>query len=165
MTWVEDLAPFYGSDCEEFRAVGWLAQGQPFPTGEVSESVFEKLCQLLQNPWNPAYPAGYHLCELCRFSGGGGVNYFKDYAVSGRSAADVYVPAQGVVYVAPSSITHYIDAHWYQPPEEFCEAVLNCPPMRSVSYFQALLNNGNRELIKDWLRHGHDFGTTGSSHL
>jgi hypothetical protein len=31
-----------------------------------------------------------------------------------------------------------MDSHGYVPPEEFIEAVLDCPPMRSTEYLQAL---------------------------
>ena len=150
MTWFADLSPcnYFSSDDSRFRAVGWLTRGKSFITGEVSEEVFEKLCQLLINPWNPVYPGGSHHCELCRFTGGTGVGQFKGFTVAGTSAASLFVPGDGIIYVAPSSIAHYIDAHAYQPPDEFCQAVLNCPPMRSVQYFKALLANGGRELVK-----------------
>jgi hypothetical protein len=57
-------------------------------------------------------------------------------------ANDLYVPGQGVVFVAPSLIAHYIDAHEYAPPAAFQDAVEACPPMRSVAYLRALLKNG-----------------------
>jgi hypothetical protein len=150
MTWFADLSScnYFCSDDSHFLAVGWLTRDKPFPTGEVSEEVFEKLCQLLVNPWNPAYPMGLHLCELCRFTGGTGTGQFKGFSVSGTSAASLFVPDDGVIYVSPSSIAHYIDAHAYQSPDEFCQAVLRCPSMRSVEYFKALLANGARELVK-----------------
>jgi hypothetical protein len=31
-----------------------------------------------------------------------------------------------------------MDSHGYAPPEEFIEAVLDCPPMRSAEYMEAL---------------------------
>ena len=150
MAWYADLTTcdYFASDNNQLQAVGWLSLGQPFTTGEVSEEVFEKLCQLLVNPWNPAYPAGYHFCELCRFTGGTGSGNFKDYKVLGVSAASLLIPGNDVVYISPSSIAHYVDAHVYQPPMEFCEAILNCPPMRSVQYFKAIFEIGGRELVK-----------------
>jgi hypothetical protein len=44
--------------------------------------------------------------------------------------------------VAPSLILHSMDAHEYAPPAAFCEAVLACPPMRSMDYLRAILKNG-----------------------
>jgi hypothetical protein len=32
-----------------------------------------------------------------------------------------------------------MNAHSYRPPEEFCAAVLACPPMRSMKYLKAML--------------------------
>lgn len=150
MAWFADLSPCnsFSADDNRIRAIGWLTWDKPYKTGEVSEHVFEKICQLLANPWNPAYPAGSHRCELCRFTGGTGTGQFKEFSVFGTSSASLFIPGNGIIYVSPSSIAHYIDAHAYQPPDEFCQAVLKCPPMRSVQYFQALLANGGRELVK-----------------
>jgi hypothetical protein len=41
----------------------------------------------------------------------------------------------------PSLAAHYILAHGYAPPPQFCEAVLRCPPMRSKEYFEAIIAN------------------------
>jgi hypothetical protein len=57
------------------------------------------------------------------------------------------VPGRGVVYVAPSLIPHYVDAHGYAPPRAFREAVLAGPPMRSVAHFRARKENGPPGLI------------------
>jgi hypothetical protein len=115
--------------------VGWLERGKPFATCEVPEAFFEKLCQLLLNPWNPAYPAWVHLCGLCQFSGNGSAQW-RDYNISSVSGACLFVPAGGYLYVSPSNIAHYINTHHYRPPDEFCTAVLGCPPMRSVAYLK-----------------------------
>ncbi len=45
-----------------------------------------------------------------------------------------------MVYVAPSTIVHYIDAHGYAPPPAFCHAVFTCPPMRTMEYRHDLLH-------------------------
>jgi hypothetical protein len=39
-------------------------------------------------------------------------------------------------------IAHYILTHHYAPPQEFCDAVLRCPPMGSPEYFEAIIKNG-----------------------
>jgi hypothetical protein len=51
---------------------------------------------------------------------------------------NLFVPGDGVVYVAPSMIVHYLDAHRYQPPAAFLAAVDACPPMGSAAYHDAL---------------------------
>ena len=148
MTWYPDLArcDYFGAEVADcLKAVGWLSRDREYSTGKTSVQVFEKLCQLLQNPWNPAYTAGIHMCEFCAFTGGG-KSGFKEYLVSGVSKCCLFVPGDGFLYVAPESITHYIDAHGYLPPEEFQLAVLSCPPMRSMDYLKAILSNGGRGL-------------------
>lgn len=60
-------------------------------------------------------------------------------------SASLLVPNQaGKIFVTPSLVAHYIDAHGYVPPEEFQRAVLECPPMGSLSYRRALLERGLR---------------------
>jgi len=48
-------------------------------------------------------------------------------------------------------IVHYIQVHHYQPPLEFQQAVLACPPTRSEAYFDALEAGS---LIAFWEQHG-----------
>ena len=48
------------------------------------------------------------------------------------------VPGARGVYETPQLVIHYIEAHNYQPPAEFCEAVLACPPPWSDEYFLAM---------------------------
>jgi hypothetical protein len=128
MTWFPDLSPIvhFSAAKQSPLAVGWLSPEYPFSSGEISETVFEKLCQLLQNPWCPIRAVGGHRCEFCRFTGGASSHY-KGYTVTSYSLNSLYVPGNSVIYLAPESIAHYIDAHGYCPPEEFCSAVMKCP--------------------------------------
>lgn len=146
MTWYADNSPCgtYG----EFRTVGWLSRHKPFTQGDVSKMFFQKLCELLHNAWNPTPTGGFHFCEFCRFTGGPERSLFGDYVVRGQSSPRLYVPGDGYLYVSPTSINHAIDAHGYMPPDAFCEAVLQCPPMRSIAYFKAVLANGGRDLVR-----------------
>lgn len=130
MTWHADLAPFadLGPGYETcLRAVGWLERGRPFPTGAVDAAVYERLVELARDPWQPAIAMGFHRCDLCLYDG-----------ASGRR--NLYVPGDGVLFVCPELIAHYMNAHGYRPPDEFCAAVLACPPMRSMPYFKAVLS-------------------------
>jgi hypothetical protein len=69
------------------------------------------------------------------------------YTVSATSSSgDLWIPGNGFLYICPTSITHYIDAHGFCPPPDFCEAVLRCPPMRSMDYLKVILANGGRQL-------------------
>jgi hypothetical protein len=151
MTWFADLA---ACDCfgvehtQTLRAIGWLKRGQPYTIGAIPAPIFLRVCQLLQNPWSPYTTGGVHFCDLCQFSGGNGTVHFHDYTFSGTAQRCLFVPGNSVTYVAPTSIAHYIDAHQYQPPESFQEAVLGCPDMRSSAYFRALLERGGRGLVQ-----------------
>jgi len=148
MAWYADLSPcdYLGTaHTSHLKAVGWLAPTQPFTTGPVPPNVFRRLCELTQDPWAPFASAGCHDCEFCRFTGGGEAQYVG-FRVSAKSGGILFVPGQGFLYVSPTSITHYIDGHGYRPPDEFAQAVLGCPPMRSVEYLTRVLNNGGRRL-------------------
>lgn len=130
------------SCCAEFdktyeflRAVGWLDRDHPFETGAVDPAIYHKLIEFKNNPWQPFLACGYHECEICLYTGEmHGVN-------------NLFIPGNGVVYTCPEMIVHYMNAHHYRPPDVFCEAVINCPPMRTVPYFKALLAAGARPLI------------------
>lgn len=148
MTWFADLTPcdFISSIADgPFLAVGWLRRAGDFPTGSTSRDVFARLVDLVRDPWQPFVTAGNHECDLCQF---------EPEAVGSKN---LFVPGDGVIYVAPELITHHINAHRYRPPEEFCKAVLACPPMQSIDYKRMLLENGARQLIQSMSgKHGGD---------
>ena len=160
MTFFADLSPcsYFGDEyTENLRAVGWLHYKKPYKQGKVSKAVFNRLCRLLQNPWEPGCFLGFHVCQFCRPSGFrfwkglGGYRQFRDYGIKHihrkikrTSTRNLFVPGDGFIYVSPEAITHYIYAHGYRPPEEFCRAVLECPEMRSTEYHKAVLENGGR---------------------
>jgi hypothetical protein len=118
-------------------AVGWLEPVHAYAQGPVTREFAERLCDLLVDPWQIAVSMGRHACGFCCLTGGPATIHYQ-----GRSVAigngEVLVPGESVVFVAPSSIIHYIDAHEYRPPDEFVEAVLRCPAMRSMEYFKQL---------------------------
>ena len=128
--------------------VAWLEPGHEYAHGDVSPEVFERLCHLLVEPWSFVTPAGVHKCGFCRFSGGGSGS-FKNHRISGVGNGMLFVPSGSTIYVSPTSITHYIDAHGYRPPAEFQKAVMECPEMRSLAYMRALLATPARQWIKD----------------
>jgi hypothetical protein len=150
MTYYPDQSSCGYFECnqpEKLIAVGWLDPGDPFNQGPVSADFFSKLTGLLVNPWQPAIPMGRHECGFCRFSGGPGVFRYDGLEVH-VGISNVFVPAGGFLYVAPSLILHYIDSHGYSPPDDFQRAVLGCPPMRSIEYLKAVLTNGPKGLAK-----------------
>ena len=100
------------------RTIGWLSVEHAFPTGEVPPTFIEKLRAHLQDPWQPVVTWGRYRCNLCPA-------HLSDGPISG--SRNLWIPGEGVVYVAPELILHYIEAHHYKPPGEFILAVLNCP--------------------------------------
>jgi hypothetical protein len=139
MTWFPDLTecPYFPVRVPALRAIGWLERGKAFPIGGVEPEVYAALLELSKNPWQPMVTLGWHDCDLCQ------------YEVTARSCANVFVPGREVIYVCPELTTHYMNAHGYMPPEEFCQAVLACPPMGSRAYLSAILSNGGRLLVQE----------------
>ena len=113
-------------------AVGYLAQGEPFSRGPIGEVFVGALLDLLLDPWQPSVAAGFHRCEFCWVSGGPQRLQYADRSIP-LGASNLYVPHEGKIFVSPSLIAHYVDAHEYAPPQVFQEAVLRFPPMRSLS--------------------------------
>ena len=140
MAYCADLTP-----CDYFTpehdgrliAVGWLAHGHDYSRGDVSTDVVARIHQLLVNPWAPAVCMGAHDCEFCRFSAGPR-QFTLDNTTAPLGVSNLFVPATDRLYVAPSLILHYIDAHEYSPPTEFCDAVMSCPEMRSIDYLKQI---------------------------
>lgn len=142
MTFFADL-----STCVDFglgegaRAVGWLDSENDFRRGAVPTAFFERLVEFLIAPWQPAAAAGRHPCPFCRFTGGPSQLSFGRHVIQLGSAILV-IPSEQEIFVAPSMVAHYIDAHDYSPPQPFVEAVLKCPAMRSMPYLRLLRAHG-----------------------
>lgn len=137
MAWYEDLAEcdyFGGHPAPSLRAVGWLERDRGFVQGPVDRQVYERLQELLKRPWEPMVAGGRHECDLCLYEGT-------------RGKSNLFIPGSGFLYVCPELIIHYMNAHGYKPPAEFCHAVLACPPMRSIIYLREILANGGRRLV------------------
>jgi hypothetical protein len=148
-----DLQPLQLPPFDQFPkliAIGWLEPGHEFATGEVSVVFVNKLAELLVNPWQPAIAMGRHPCGFCRFTGGpsslqiGDFHWRKDVQIG---SSNLWLPADGFLFVAPSSVLHYIDAHGYSPPADFQAAVMACTDMRSMEYLKALVKNGPKGLV------------------
>ncbi|MGE0434769.1 MAG: hypothetical protein AB7S36_21115 [Planctomycetota bacterium] len=117
------------------RGVGWLDRGTPFETGAVAEDFVVRLRSLLQAAFQPVIFPGVHTCDVCQYNGAIG-------------SSNLFVPGDGVLFVCPELIVHYISAHWYRPPDVFIESVMRCPDMGTPEYRRAFLAAGGR----GWLR-------------
>jgi hypothetical protein len=95
--------------------VGWLGTNQPFPTGDCPRGFIAHLRELAKSP--AALTRGFHQCEFCPRS--------NDPQQTPRGNGEIRVRGTvRTIYAAPTLIVHYVDAHHYQPPEEFIAAVL-----------------------------------------
>jgi len=132
-----DPLPYFGEELvDSLRAVGWLGRELLFKKGPISVDAYERLRELLKDPFQPFVAAGVHTCDLCQFEG------------EARGNANLFVPADGLLLVCPELIVHYINAHEYRPPGKFCDAVMACPDTRSSEYKRLFLANGGRKLMR-----------------
>jgi len=139
-----DRCTYFAPECDDgLVAVGWLEPGHDFPRGSVDPQFFERLEYLANRPWQPFLYLGGQECGLCQHRG----PFFT---------ANLFIPYGGRTFSAPEGITHYISAHWYQPPDEFVLAVTACPEIRSAEYGRALAANGGRQLAQAFDPHWDD---------
>jgi hypothetical protein len=143
VTYYPDLGPcdyFDPGWADYLLAVGWLERGHDYRKGTPSTAFVEKLTQLLQGPWQPVAFFGFELCGFCEPVITGYANGLPTMSVKhqARGGNNLFVPDDKLLYVAPELVKHYIEAHGYSPPDEFCAAVMRCPDMWSDEYFEAL---------------------------
>jgi hypothetical protein len=139
VAWFMDSSPcdYFGAEFAPIlRAIGWLELGRPFTIGKVDREVYDKIVAMRSNSWSPMIALGNHGCDLCQ------------HVAESCGFANLFIPWQGFLFVCPDLIGHYVNAHGYAPPSEFCDAVLACPPMRSMEYLKAILANGGRALVQ-----------------
>jgi hypothetical protein len=141
--YIPDLTPI---DHAQLIAVGWLSGRYNYTRGPVKDAFVQALFRALKNPWQPAANGGHHQCEFCRITGGPRELEYGGITISVGNA-NLYVPAPGYVFCAPSLIAHYIDAHEYAPPDAFQQAVIECPPMCSIPYLRAVLTSGPPDIV------------------
>jgi len=142
MAYYSNLSPcaYFGkAEADKLLAIGWLDEVHSFSQDKVREAFLDKLFELLIKPWAPMHLLGFAECPFCTLDSHR-ITYNDKTIVIG--ALNLFVPGDGFLYAAPSLIAHYILAHNYVPPQEFCDAVLRCPPMRSPAYFDAIIQNG-----------------------
>ena len=149
MTYYPDLSPCGYFDRQGLnlspylRAVGWLDGAHAFAHGTVSREVLYKLADLKDKSWEPPiYFCGKHICEVCTT---------EPPWTRCRGFRNIFVPADGFLYVSPEMLLHYITEHTYLPPAAFCDAVLACPPPEYDSYFRAIARNFPMVELRPWV--------------
>jgi hypothetical protein len=116
------------------RAIGWLGFPFPYRLGRVPPGFRSRLDALVGGAERHSYGChyyGFHICSWC-------VVTQRIPPEQPWSQSSLWVPGNGVVYVAPIGIPHYVAAHGYRPPTEFIEAVMRCPEYGSTAYEAAL---------------------------
>ena len=99
--------------------VGWLGKWHLFRTGVTSHAFQAALGDLCENHGSN-FCGGHHVCEFCF-----GASWHDPYYRRMGNGEIRVRGADGIWYVAPRLIIHYVAAHHYFPPLAFLEAVEN----------------------------------------
>lgn len=125
MTCFSDLTA-YSHQIEPFtlagvKNVGWIDVESLFPLGDVPEKSLLKLTRLASGNgvFRPLVEPvrELHACQIC------GALQLRDSVGNALPNAELWIPANGVIYAAPVMILHFIAVHNYLPPEEFIAAI------------------------------------------
>ncbi|WP_143660363.1 hypothetical protein [Streptomyces sp. JHA26] len=121
MTHYPDLSPYtYGSTSRTRLNVGWLDREHPFAVGLAPAGLISALVRHAREPIN--VQRGMHFCNLCPSFHVARKNTTREDLFIG-SGEILVAGCEGKMYVSPLMIIHYVEAHGYLPPEEFCIAV------------------------------------------
>lgn len=117
-----DLAPCsYNIPEPKGFSVGWLDKAHGYPRGPVPPGFVERLIEICGRP--VVRHRGFHVCEFCDFEPD--PTFARQKAAGALSSAVIRVVGRhGGVYHSPAMFRHYVEAHGYQPPREFLEAVM-----------------------------------------
>jgi hypothetical protein len=125
----QDLSPYeYGGDrsAPDVVNVGWLSREHPYDSGAVPREFVEAVRKMVASPVN--LYRGTHLCEFCpeapTTTTRGGLQMFDPPPGTTGNGEIRVCGSDGVTYVAPVLVLHYLEAHQYRPPESFIRAVL-----------------------------------------
>jgi len=132
VSWFSDM----GTACmiahgDHVRAIGWLSDQHPFPTGDTPPEFLTRLNEFCRRWYDGLEPLawtwraflGAHDCELCGRS---------------KASGNIGVPAGSVLFAAPQLVAHYVESHRYAPPADFVTAVLSAPLPGTPEYAVAV---------------------------
>ena len=106
--------------------IGWLSGDHAFTTGDVPESFVASVRELVASPVN--LYRGAHVCEFCPeppVTVRNGIRWMEPPPGTTGNGEVRVLGQDGLTYVAPVLLLHYIEAHRYRPPPVFVEAVLH----------------------------------------
>ena len=117
-----DLTPFAYNSAYQGLNVGWIDGEHPFPQGDVPDGFLDALFDLIASgELTRCVAAGHHSCEVCESPQAIFERHGEELLLGNFEIA---VPYEGDVYVAPSLVYHYVEAHQYLPPEPFVQGVI-----------------------------------------
>ena len=135
MAYFPDLSPYaYLQTQDHVLNIGWLDEGEPFPTGKADIKALEKLGALL--PFKVWQSRGGHDCPFC------GARPLNTDGTPVATAEIRVFAEDGTAYAAPTMLLHYMEDHDYAPPQEFIEALMATELPPTEAYFQDLLRIG-----------------------
>lgn len=141
MAYFPELSPYVydGRDpAPNMLNVGWLSNGHDFRSEPVAPRFVATLAEMAKSPTN--LYRGSHLCEFCPappvFVRHGREFIDPPSGTAGNGEIRVQDP-DGIIYVAPVLIVHYVTEHQYSPPQAFIEAVLRTNDSSSAPNFDA----------------------------
>jgi hypothetical protein len=111
---------YFGRPEPSIVNVGWLGRPHSFPVAEPSPKLVTTITALAFNPVNLC--RGSHVCEFCP-TVVVWIEPGRRYNLRVLGNGEVRVTANGITYVAPTLIAHYITAHHYAPPQVFIDAM------------------------------------------
>ena len=123
MAYYDDLSEYVYAPTETPMVnVGWLAAGHFFPRAKASRLFVADLLFLADRQQN--IMRGVHDCEFCDQESPLRMTAPVERGWVSLGMGEIHVAGrEGRVYAAPSLIVHYVDAHGYEPPADFVEAV------------------------------------------
>ncbi len=116
------------SELETVLNVGWLDKDHIFVTGEVEDTIIDKIEMMIVTYKTTNQMRGNHVCNLCT-----PIDPYEDtfyWPPTGKrvllGSSELWILGKSnKVYAAPDMIFHYITEHNYLPPSEFLNAVAN----------------------------------------
>lgn len=128
------LYPFEVTSSQEdvpTLCIGWLARKHPYNEGDVPLAFMERLWIFCCN--SVFHTLGYHKCPFCRGSSYGAIARRGGKELR-LGSGEIRVIGKSAVYAAPDLVYHYVEKHYYRPPGEFVQAVLEGPLPGSPEY-------------------------------
>jgi hypothetical protein len=130
MTWFPDMGTASMVDTgDHIRAVGWLSDQYPYTQSKVSAEFLARLWDFARRWYDSTEALGWGF-----FMGLHSREFCDEYMAGGNFG----IPSNGLLFVAPQMVAHYVEVHGYCPPESFIAAVMESPLPGTKEYLAAV---------------------------